>query len=96
MIYDLLKISLIAFMFYALGEPGMIFGWYQRLISNLPEVVWKPLGGCVRCWSGQVCFWFYLIKYFHSYNLIDHLFFASAGIFLATIYNYIYEHVKET
>lgn len=77
-------------MFYVLGEPGMILDWYQKLIAHLPEVLWKPLGGCLRCFSGQVSFWFYLITYFKEYNFLNHLFFASSAIFLSMIYHAIY------
>ena len=90
MLIDLIKISLITFIFYALGEPGMIFDWYQKLIGRLPELLWKPLGGCLRCFSGQVGFWFYLIVYFKEYNFFDHLFFVSATIFLSMVYHGIY------
>lgn len=87
MLLRLFEVSLIVYMFCALGEPGEIFGWYQRLIDPLPLWLAKPLGACFRCFTGQVCFWFYLITYIHSYNVIDHLFFASAGIFLSILYN---------
>jgi hypothetical protein len=88
---DILKISLIAYMFYALGEEGMIFHWYRNLICTLPEWLCRPLGGCYLCLTGQVCFWFYLIKHFQSYSLIGHLFFISAGIFLSSVYNQIFQ-----
>ena len=91
MLYEIIKISLIVFVFYVLGEPNMIFGWYQRLIANLPEWLWKPLGGCLVCLTGQVCFWYYLIIHFKTYDLIDHLFFTAAGIFLVNIYETLYE-----
>ena len=91
MLYEVVKISLIVFIFVQLGEPGMIFSWYQRLISNLPEWLWKPLGGCVSCLSGQVCFWYFLITRIKDYNIIDHLFFTAAGIFLVNIYTTLYE-----
>lgn len=92
---EIFKISLIAFMFYALGRKGMIFEFYQRWISKLPDKFNYPLGKCVICLTGQVMFWFYLIKYFHTYNLIDHLFFASAGMFLSVIYNLIYSYLND-
>ena len=78
-------------MFVNLGEPGELFGWYQKLIGYLPDWLWKPLGGCVKCFTGQVCFWFYLFKYYESYSLFDHAIFVSLGIFLAVIINKIYE-----
>jgi len=77
-------------MFYYLGqEPNDIFAWYQKLIGALPSWLWKPLGGCYRCWVGQCAFWFYLITYFKEYNFINHAFFISAAILLSIIYNYI-------
>ena len=77
-------------MLYALGEPGMILDWYQKLIGRLPEVLWKPLGGCLKCFSGQVGFWFYLIVYLEDYNIFNHLFFTSTVIFLSMIYHAVY------
>jgi hypothetical protein len=90
MIYDLIKISLIVSVFSFLGEPEQIFAFYRRWIMKLPSWLNKPLGSCNLCMTGQACLWFYLIKYFSSYNLIDHLFFISAGILLSSIYSSIY------
>ena len=83
---DLLKISLITSVFSFLGEPDMIFAWYRKQIMKLPDWLNKPLGSCHMCISGQVCFWYYLITSFSQYNLLEHLFFTSAGIFLSSIY----------
>jgi len=95
MIKEIVEISLIAFMFVALGDPEMIFAPYQRLISNLPLWLNKPLGGCSYCFTGQVCLWYYLIFHFRDYQLREHLFFASAGIFLVSIYNFIWYNEKD-
>ena len=92
---EIFKMSLIVFMFYALGRQGMIFEFWQRRISHLPDKISYPLGKCVICLTGQVMFWFYLIKYFHCYNLVDHLFFASAGMFLSVVYNFIYSYLND-
>jgi hypothetical protein len=92
---EIFKISLIAFMFYALGRKGMIFEFYQRWISHFPDKFSYPLGKCVMCFSGQCGFWFYIVKYFHSYNLIEHLFFVSAVIFLSVIYNYVFAFIND-
>jgi len=90
MIIDVIKISLIASVFSFLGEPEMIFSWYRKLIMRLPDWLNKPLGSCHLCISGQACFWYYLIVHFNTYNLVNHLFFTSLGIFLSSIYAYIY------
>jgi hypothetical protein len=84
------KLALITTVFVRLTEPEMVFEWYGKLISKLPRWLYYPLGGCTKCFTGQVCFWTYLITYFHSYNFIDHLFFASFGIILSLIYDKIW------
>ena len=84
------KISLIASVFSFLGEPDMIFAWYRKLIMKLPDWLNKPLGSCHMCISGQACAWYYLITSFSQYNLLEHLFFTSAGIFLSSIYAIIW------
>jgi hypothetical protein len=90
-VVSLIKISLIAYMFCALGRyEGQIFYWYQQLIKKLPQYISWPLGHCYMCFIGQVCLWFYLIKYYEDYNIIEHLFFISAGIFVSAIYDKIY------
>lgn len=90
MYLEIIQISLIASVFSFLGEPDMIFAFYRKLIMKLPDYFNRPLGSCHLCISGQACFWYYLFVYFYSYNLLDHLFFVSAGIFLSSIFSYIW------
>lgn len=85
---EVVKISLIAYVFFALGESGEIFAFYQRWLTRLPLWLAKPLGACYTCFIGQVCFWYYLI--FKPFDVIEWLFFVSAGIFLSVIYNLIW------
>jgi hypothetical protein len=89
-VIEIFKISTIVFIFVQLGEPGMIFGWYQRLIGDLPDWLWRPLGGCVMCLTGQVLFHYYWNTHLNNYNIIDQLFYPAAGIFIVTIYDFIY------
>lgn len=89
---DIIKIALISYTFYALGEPGEIFAFYQRWINKLPEYLWKPLGGCFKCFAGQVAFWYFI--FFKEYDLIEHLFFVSAVILFVMIINKIYCYAK--
>jgi hypothetical protein len=89
---EILKISLIAFMFCALGTEGMIFEWYQKLIKKLPKYLNKPLGGCYLCFTGQVCLWYFLFT--KPFNIIELLFFVCAGIFCSMIYHKIYCFLK--
>jgi len=92
---EILKIPLIAFMFVALGQTeGMIFNFYQKWINHLPDWLCKPLGGCYKCFTGQVCFWYYLIWHLNTYKIFDHLFFISTGILIAMAYNKIYCYLK--
>ena len=84
------KIAIIVTVFVNLCEPGMIFAFYGKLIDKLPDWLYNPLGGCVKCTTGQVCFWYYLITNFHEYSFIDHIFFTSSGIFLSLILNKIW------
>jgi hypothetical protein len=79
------KIAIIITVFVNLCEPGMIFSFYGKLIDRLPGWLYNPLGGCVKCTTGQACFWGYIIAYFHSYNLFEHILFISSGIILSLI-----------
>jgi len=94
-IIEIIEISLIASVFSFLGEPDQIFWKYRRLIMKLPDWANKPLGSCNLCLTGQCCLWYYLIFHISSYNLIDHLFFVSAGIFLSSIYYTIFYYGVE-
>jgi hypothetical protein len=90
---EIFKISLIAYMFCALGQKKMIFHWYQRLIKRLPDWLSFPLGRCYKCFTGQVCFWYFIFtKSWSGTNndFIELAFFVSVGIFCAVIYNRIY------
>ena len=88
MIVLAIKISMICFVFCALGEPGMIFAWYQKLINKLPDWLCKPLGGCSYCLTGQVSLWYFIIA--KPFNLFELLFFVSLSIFLISIYETIW------
>ena len=88
MMIEAMKISLISFMFCALGTEGMIFEWYQKLIKRLPDYIRKPIGGCYICFTGQVCLWYFVIT--EPFDVIELLFFISTGIMSAMIYHKIY------
>ncbi len=91
---EILKLSLITFMFCALGqEEGQIFYWYQKLIKKLPEYLRNPLGGCYVCFTGQICLWFYILT--KPFDIIELLFFVSSGILSSMVYNKIYCWLKD-
>ena len=80
---EILQISLITFMFCALGHEGMIFSFYQRLIARLPDWLSWPLGKCHKCFTGQVMLWYFIFtKEWNGLNsdFIELAFFVSAGI----------------
>jgi hypothetical protein len=90
--YEIFKISIIAFIFVMLTENKMIFHFYKLWLLKLPEWLSFPLGLCYMCFTGQVCLWYYIIFHFKEYNFIEHLFFISAGIMLSVIYKIIYNY----
>jgi hypothetical protein len=90
---DILKISIIGFIISALiQEQRTILSWYGNLISELPWYLFRPLGGCYKCFVGQLCLWYFLIR--KPFDIIELLFFVSAGIFCSMIYNKIYCFLK--
>ena len=90
LVTDAFKVSMICFVFVAMGEPGMIFAWYQRLIDRLPLWLNKPLGGCGYCVTGQTALWYFIIT--KPFNIIELLFFVSLSIFLISIYEIIWNY----
>lgn len=90
---EILKISLIAFMFSALTqEEHSLLSWYGKLLDRLPWWLCKPLGGCYRCFAGQVCLWYFIFT--KPFDLFELGFFVSAGILASMIYNEIYCYLK--
>ena len=39
----------VSFMLYDFMQEGMIFSKYGKWIETLPEWLYKPLGGCLKC-----------------------------------------------
>lgn len=94
---EIAQISLISFMFCALGQDeGDVFHFYQKAIKRLPWYLGKPLGRCYVCFVGQTCFWFYLLNRIalNEYCFFEHLFYVFAGIFLSMIYHKLYCWLK--
>jgi len=89
---DIIKISLIAFMFSALTQDEhTLLSWYGKLLNKLPWYLCKPLGGCYRCFVGQVCLWYLVVK---GESILEILFLTSFGIMISMIYNQIYCYLK--
>jgi hypothetical protein len=70
-----------------LSDSDMIFGWWFKLIDNMPEWIAKPLGKCEYCLAGQLALWYYLIKYLNDYDLSEHILMTSLSIFTVQIIN---------
>ena len=87
-----IKISLITTTFCELGEPGEIFSLYQKLLDRLPLWLAKPLGACHKCFTGQVLFWFFLIRGSAVFELG---FNVSLGIIVSLIINKIWESCEQ-
>ena len=93
---EIAGIALIAFMFVYLGKPGMMFSWYQRLIDRLPwDWLWKPLGGCLKCFTGQCLFWYYIF-FVDGYNFFEHMFYVSFGILCSMVYDKLTDFLDGT
>lgn len=83
-----IKLAMISTVFVELGEPDMIFAWYQRLLNKLPLWLAMPLGACYKCLTGQVCFWYFLIK---GTPVINLGFYVSLGIVISLLINKLWE-----
>lgn len=77
----LIAISAVGFA-RVLTQPNEIMGWYANILLRVPEWIAKPLGGCAKCFGGQVAFWYYITIWD---NLFNHLLFTLSVITLTYI-----------
>ena len=90
---DILKISVVAYVIFILMSPDMIFSFYARLIDRIKwDWLYKPLGGCLICFSGQIAFWYFLFTHLQSYNFFDHIVFVSAVILIVMIFDKLIDY----
>jgi hypothetical protein len=71
-----------------LTQPSEMFSWAFKLIDKLPFWLSKPLGGCAKCFSGQIAFWTYIVVFPYQYSNILlsiylHIYFVSLTILAA-------------
>ena len=70
-----------------------IFSFYGRLLGRLidNDFEWlaKPLGYCAKCLAGQLGLWYYLIKYFNTYFIIDHFCFVTWSILFGIAFEFL-------
>lgn len=79
-----LKIAIIAFVYAEILVNGgeILNGWYKFLERHIGHKPWlfKPLVDCSKCVSGQLAFWYYVIFYYYTYNVVEHAFLVCAAI----------------
>jgi len=66
-----------------------MLAWYHRLILRLPEWLYKPLGGCGACFTGQLTLWG-LMPLFRMEYLSIILFFGIIAINIIIVKTLIY------
>lgn len=72
------------------------FTWNKQLLDY--EWLFKILGGCYRCCSGQMALWGYLglLWYYNlPYNLIEHLYVVSGTILLVSLLKPFYQWMNK-
>lgn len=74
-------------------EEGMIFGFWGKLLNNMPDKLAYPLGECAYCFGGQVALWYYF--FIEEWNIFNHIFFVSTTIFLIHLILWIYDRTSE-
>jgi len=90
-----LQIAVFAVVFSCiLIEEGMIFSFYSKLLSKLPEWISFPLGECAYCFGGQIALMYFIYRiYFipERYNFFIHLSFIAVTLFFIHLILYVYE-----
>lgn len=88
--FEILKIATITTVVSCLAQQeNTILGWYGKLIKKLPFWLYKPLGGCVACMTGQVAMWYYLFT--RSFHLLEFGFFVCAAIIMSLFLSVVYQ-----
>jgi len=88
MIITFILIGIAAWTFsMILSDPEMIFGWWFKLIEPLPDWIGKPLGKCEYCLAGQLALWYYIVKFFYTYDFFEHILMVSLSIFTVELIN---------
>lgn len=59
-IFHAAQIAVCVRVFLALTESGQVFAFYGRFLQRLEwrsPTLYKPLGGCLNCFTGQAALW---------------------------------------
>lgn len=85
MYLDSILLAIFAWVYvFILTKEGMILAWTWKILGWFPNWV-QELFGCEYCVAGQAALWYYIYKY--EYNLIEHILFITATIFVVEIIN---------
>jgi hypothetical protein len=81
-----------------LMSQGMLMEWYCEWLGKqhyggwMPEWVFKIMGGCGHCFTGQLAFWYYIFA--NEYSLPEHIAYVSVAIFTIEIIRTWLEKLK--
>lgn len=73
--------------------PGEILGRYGNLLARLPEWLGKPLGGCSKCFAGQLALWSW---FYFRYHWFEHILFVLGSVTLTYFIELIILHYERT
>jgi len=92
---ELITIASISIFAYTFSEilNTEILSFYHRKIEHLPVWIAKPLGMCSKCLGGQIAFWYYIYDCF-MYDILEHIIYTFAVIFLTHTISIIYERIE--
>jgi hypothetical protein len=65
-------------------DEDMVLWKYHKLIMKLPYWLYKPLGGCLYCFAGQIGLWGYFLK-LKEYDFCNHMLFISLVVFISFV-----------
>jgi hypothetical protein len=100
------QLAVLAFIFTdILIKKGMIFGWYGEWLDRMADKspTWeywtKPLGNCVRCFSGQVGLWTYLLSHLDETRYVPFWVrlacFVALTILCASVFSLVWSKVTK-
>lgn len=90
---EALKVAVFCYVFTQMLEEGMILSFWGKWIDRLPTWLYKPLGGCLICFTGQVALWYYVFT--RKYNFVEHLSFITLSMFIVILIDKIIWHLEK-
>lgn len=78
-----ISIALIAISYRNILAYENILNWWFRFGSKFENrFFYKPIWGCVKCISGQIALWFYLLSWLHNSYFYKNTFLSDVFLFL--------------